>query len=75
MTTKEEIILEARRKNKAGDFDRKILSRMPSDYFTDDVTLECGHTVLIVPTSLRDDDKQHCGQCAREWIAEAQKQG
>jgi hypothetical protein len=66
--TKEEAILEARRKNKAGDFDHAITSRTPSDYFTDDVALDCGHSILVMPSTLRDDNKEHCGQCAREWI-------
>jgi hypothetical protein len=63
-------LLKARNKSEAGDFDRQVISREPSDIYCDDVVLECGHkSYLRMIASLRkQDSKVYCGACADAWI-------
>jgi hypothetical protein len=43
-TAKEVAILPAREMYDHGDFRRAVARRVPSDLFSDDLVLECGHT-------------------------------
>ena len=64
---KEVAILLAREMYDRGDFKRAVISRVPSDLFTDDLVLECGHTS---GTSPRGEEVTHanCHRCASDWI-------
>jgi hypothetical protein len=66
-TAKEVAILLAREMYDRGDFRRAVIRRVPSDLFSDDLVLECGHTAGV---SLRGEEVQHadCSTCARAWI-------
>jgi hypothetical protein len=72
---KHEAILKAREKNKAGDFDSTITSRTPVDIATDEITLDCGHSMQVMDPPIRRDNKQYCWQCARDWMKQAAHDG
>ena len=71
--TREDAILEARRKLQAGDFQRAIVEIVPVDLDYDRFKLECGHTKawssrLSVRVDNNDPIRERCTTCAEEWI-------
>src|SRR5262245_57316715 len=66
-SAKEVAIRLARAECDRGDFRRAVVRRAPSDLFSDDLVLECGHTS---GTARRDEEvaSANCYHCARAWI-------
>lgn len=62
-----ETILEARRKLHAGDFNQRVVKRIPVDLCNDRVELECGDTVETIASQR---DEEACVPCCNRWIAE-----
>jgi hypothetical protein len=67
--TREEAILEARRKDKAGEFRRRIVKRTPKDINLNDLELECGHRSVEWANRPAEYDNG-CLDCVNQWIAE-----
>ena len=67
--TKQEAVLECRRRSKDGEFNRKIIERVPEDVTYDTVHLSCGHSQLELPV-VEDEEKEEisCLDCEKEWI-------
>jgi hypothetical protein len=69
--TRQEAILEARRKQEAGEFNRAVVKREPADLNWDQLILECGHTTAWtakIHFTPNPPDKQICSECAKEWV-------
>jgi hypothetical protein len=80
--TRIEAILAARKKRKAGEFDRKITRSTPCDLDTDMIEFDCGHIRTASVSSLelhesirslekspgKKDRGEYCDRCAEEWI-------
>jgi hypothetical protein len=63
---RKEIILDARARRDEGWFDRQIVSAQPKDLHSDQLLLECGHTVMAIP---REGEVKHfCNDCADAWM-------
>lgn len=71
--TREEIIIEARRKRDAGDFNREIVSRTPTDLFIDLVMLDCGHQGSEVRPFSGRAEPHACELCTSDWMRAAMK--
>lgn len=61
-----DVITEARRRMRNGEFKRQVIARTPRDIHTDDLMLECGHASLgmlgFIATS------ETCSDCIRAWM-------
>ena len=66
-TAKEVAILLARERYDRGDFRRAVVRRVPSDLFSDDLVLECGHT-SGASSGGEEVQSANCSACARAWI-------
>lgn len=64
--TKTEIIIEARRKHEAGDFNRQVVTHSPNDFFTDNVMLDCGHQRIEMARLVGRD--LSCHDCLKNWM-------
>jgi hypothetical protein len=72
--TREEAILDARRKLEAGEFQRAVVKIVPADVGYDRLTLECGHSKAWMPGLVLNDKKalrERCVACAEEWITKS----
>ena len=68
------IILRAREMQKNGDFDRRIINRVPQSLELDTTVLECGHTGFHF-VRMSPEETTYCNDCAEEWMKrEAEKQ-
>ena len=69
--TRNEAIVESRRKLKAGEFDRAVLSVEPDDVHWDRLVLECGHWTAWAAKLHSNGvppERDACYKCAREWV-------
>jgi hypothetical protein len=69
-----EATIEARAEKDAGFFDRVVITRQVKTISTDSVTLECGHSAVVLPLYPAEKgtvDKAYCGTCAAVWINDA----
>jgi hypothetical protein len=68
MMTRVEVILEARRRKDAGEFNRKIVARYPDDMRYDRVDLACGHHLVVMHILLAGGERTlSCHECLAEW--------
>jgi hypothetical protein len=65
-TAKEVAILLAREMYDRGEFQRAVVRRVPSDLFSDDLVLECGHTAGAARAG-EEVEHANCHACARAW--------
>ena len=66
-SAKEVAILVAREKYAGGDFRRAVVRRVPSDLFSDDLVLECGHRSGVARSG-EEIPYADCYTCAQAWI-------
>ena len=66
-SAKEVAIVLAREMYDRGEFQRAVVRRVPSDLFSDDLVLECGHT-SGASSGGEEVQSANCSACARAWI-------
>ena len=62
------LIEEARRKRAAGEFNRKVLKRIPLGLRFDRYHLTCGHSVGLLACMASDVTEFDCTECAESWV-------
>jgi hypothetical protein len=71
--TREERIIEGRRKLESGDFHRAVTSTSPLNFEWNRVTLECGHEMLWDPVIIKKlPARMKCHKCAEIWLDAAE---
>jgi hypothetical protein len=64
------IILSARQKRDAKEFERRVVARTPVRLDYDDIELECGHRVTLMDhVPWQSNVLSSCEACAIEWMS------
>ena len=67
--TRAEAILEVRRMKAAGEFQRKIVHRIPDDIYFDCFELACGHRLLLMAAIIQPGHETlACRDCMEAWV-------
>jgi ribosomal protein S27E len=61
-----EVVVAGRKLYEDGEFKRKIVSRIPSSLFEDQLKLECGHEACTFHND--PSTETNCHKCAQQWI-------